>query len=262
MADAGLLPFREPFTHLQNQGQLMGPDGRRMSKSRGNVITPDSITETFGADALRIYEMFMAPFDQDIAWSAEGIQGARRFLNRVWGLFGETYAETVSAPGADDELERRLHQTIRRVSQRIEEFRFNTMVSALMEFANFLGERQREGMWRTATFQHALDLLMVLIAPAAPHIAEELWSLTGHAGSVHSQPWPAWDAELARDEIAHIAVQINGKLRAVIEASPGAGREAVEAQARAHPKVQPHLEGREVARLIYVPGKILNMVLK
>jgi leucyl-tRNA synthetase len=260
MAQEGLLPFHEPFSRLQNQGQLMGPDGRRMSKSRGNVITPDTMVETFGADALRIYEMFMAPFDQDIAWSTEGIHGARRFLNRIWTLFGETYAQSASASGKDTVLERLVHKTIRQVSERIEGFRFNTMVSALMEFTNFLNERQRLGRWHTATFHQALDQLMALLAPAAPHIADELWRLTGHSGSVHNQPWPTWEEELAREEIAQVAVQINGKLRAVIDISPDAIQEQVEALALAHPKVQRHLEGREIARVIYVPGKILNIV--
>ncbi len=261
MADAGLVPFREPFTRLMNQGQLLGPDGYRMSKSRGNVITPDAVVETYGADALRVYGMFMAPFDQDIAWNTEGIQGVYRFLNRLWNLYAETYAESAAATGIDAGLERARHQAIRRVSERIEGFRFNTMVSALMEFANLLGERHRQGAWRTATFHQALETLLVLIAPAAPHLAEELWRLTGHSGSVHEQPWPGWDAELAREETVQVAVQVNGKLRAVLEAAADAPQAEVEARAHAHPKIQAALQGRAIARTIYVPGKILNIVL-
>jgi leucyl-tRNA synthetase len=262
MADAGLLPFREPFARLLNQGQLMGLDGRRMSKSRGNVITPDEVVETHGADALRVYGLFMAPFDQDIAWSTEGIHGIYRFLNRLWSLYADTYAQSAAAQGEDEELERLLHRTIRRVSERIEGFRFNTMVSALMECANALGDRQREGRWRTAAFHRSLETLLVLIAPAAPHLAEELWQLTGHGGSVHAQPWPAWDAELARDEVAQVAVQVNGRLRAVMDAAPDLTQVEIEAQALAHPKVRPHLEGREIARTFYVPGKIFNIVVR
>jgi leucyl-tRNA synthetase len=260
LADEGLLPFREPFSSLRNQGQLLGPDGSRMSKSRGNVITPDSMVQTYGADALRIYEMFMAPFDQDIAWSTEGINGARRFLNRVWTLYGETYAASAAGSGEDLELARLLHKTIRRIDERIEGFRFNTMVSALMEFANALGERQRTNNWHTATFHQSLERFMILLAPAAPHIADELWQLTGHTGSAHQQTWPTWDADLARDETLQIPVQIDGRLRGVVELSKDAGPEEALEAALAQPRVQQHLNERRVARSIYVPGKVLNIV--
>ncbi|MEW5868739.1 MAG: leucine--tRNA ligase [Chloroflexota bacterium] len=260
IADAGLLPFREPFARLLNQGQLLGADGLRMSKSRGNVVTPDSMVETYGADALRVYEMFMAPFEQDIAWSAEGINGAWRFLKRVWTLYGELYDASQMAEGEDPELLRLVHKTIRHVGERIEGFRFNTMVSALMEFVNALTERQRNDGWKTATFHQALETLMVLLAPAAPHITDELWQLTGHSGSVHQQAWPAWSAELGRDEIVGIPVQIDGRLRAVIEVGRDAAQEEVQALALAHPKVQTSLDGRRVVKVIYAPGKALSIV--
>jgi leucyl-tRNA synthetase len=260
MADAGLVPFQEPFSRLLNQGQMMGPDGQRMSKSRGNVITPDAMVETYGGDALRLYEMFMAPFEQDIAWSKTGIQGARRFLNRLWKLYGQTYAGSGTRTETDAELERELHQTICKVGERIEGFRFNTMVSALMEFSNFLIDRQRAGAWRTAAFRQALDTLLILLAPAAPHIAEELWQQTGHKGSVHQQPWPEWDPRLAREQMLQVAVQVDGRLREVIEVQAGASEEQVRALALEQPKVQQHMQGREVERVFYVPGKILNIV--
>ncbi len=260
MADAGLVPFREPFTKLMNQGQLMGPDGQRMSKSRGNVITPDSIVETFGADALRVYELFVAPFEQDISWSTEGINGARRFLNRIWNLYKETYIESVTASGIDQDLERLLHKTIRQVSERIEGFRFNTVVSALMEFTNALYERQRTGHWRSETFNQALETLLVLLAPVAPHIAEELWELTRHSGSVLQQTWPNWDDELAREETGEIAIQVDGKLRGVIAVEADASETNVKGRAIAHPKVQPYLADREISKIFYVPGRIVNIV--
>lgn len=268
LADEGLLPFREPFARLLNQGQLMGPDGRRMSKSRGNVITPDSIVAEYGADALRIYELFMAPFEQDVEWSTEGLNGARRFLNRAWNLVGETYFESAeaggqAASGQDMELDRLRQKTIRMVSERIESFRFNTMVSTLMEYFNALAERQRDESgqaWRTASFHQALETLLVLLAPAAPYIAEELWQRTGHQGSVHQQAWPVWDEELAREETRQIPVQIDGKVREVITIPVEAGAAEVEALAMAQPKVQQHLEGREVARVRYIQGRILSVV--
>jgi leucyl-tRNA synthetase len=233
-----------------------------MSKARGNVITPDSVVEKFGADALRVYEMFMAPFDQDIAWSTEGIYGARRFLNRVWGLFGEAYWAGSTDTGEDAELEHHLHLTIHRVSQRLEEFRFNTLVSALMEFVNSLSERQQSGAWRTATFHQSLDTLLLLLAPLAPHISEELWQVTGHTGSVHQQAWPTWDAHLAREQLVQLAVQVNGKLREVIEVPQDAGQAEVEEQALSLPRVQQYLKGYQLVKVVYVPGKVLNVVVR
>lgn len=262
LADAGLVPYREPFQMLLNQGQLMGPDGQRMSKSRGNVITPDGMVETFGADALRVYELFMAPFEQDVDWSAEGISGARRFLNRIWNLYTTVYLASAGATDTDSELERRLHKTIRRVSERIEGFRFNTMVSALMEFVNFLSERQRTGAWRTASYHRALETLMILLAPCAPHIAEELWHQTRHKNSIHEQAWPTWDEQLAQDEVVEIGIQVDGKLRALTVVPTDASEAEVKEQAFSHPKVLQHLGDREVDKIFYVPGKIYNIVTK
>lgn len=259
-ADAGLVSFREPFSKLLNQGDLLGPDGSRMSKSRGNVITPDEMVEAYGADALRVHELFMAPFEQNVTWSEEGINGARRFLNRLWKLYREAYSATNSDTQVDARLERRLHVTICTVSERIEGFRFNTMVAALMEFANALTERQRAGSWHTATFHQSLETLLVLLAPVVPHLAEELWELTGHAGSVHQQDWPDWDEELAQEEGATIAVQVDGKLRHVIEVPLDADEVEARERALAQPKVQQHLKGKKVTKIFYIPGKIMNIV--
>jgi len=259
MADAGLIPFREPFAKLLNQGQMLGPDGARMSKSRGNVITPDNVVAEYGADALRLYVMFIAPFDQDIAWNTEGITGSRRFLNRVWNLYADTYFDG-QALGSDPDLQRMLHKTIRRTGERIEAFRFNTMVSGLMEFVNALLERQRGAAWHTSDFHQSLETLLLLLAPAAPHIAEELWQLTGHVGSVHRQPWPAWDPEMARDEVVQIAVQVNGKVRDVIDVSVEAEQAEVQERALASSRVCQHLEGKSIDKVFYVPGRILNIV--
>jgi leucyl-tRNA synthetase len=170
LAGEGLLSFREPFRKLLNQGQLLAPDGKRMSKSRGNVITPDSIVERFGADALRVYELFMAPFDQDVTWSGEGFGGARRFLNRIWMLYASgAFEESGKSQGRDRELESVLHKTIRDVGERIATFRLNTMVSALMEFCNELTDRYQAGnAWKSGTFHRSLVFQIILIAPPAP----------------------------------------------------------------------------------------------
>ncbi len=260
LADAGLVPFREPFKKLINQGQLQGADGARMAKSRGNVITPDSIAESYGADALRIYELFMAPFEQDVAWKIEGISGASRFLNRVWNLFGETYSAGADFKDEDQELLRRIHKTIRRAEERIEGFRFNTMVSTLMEFVNFLSERQRTESWQTATFHQALDVLLLLMAPAAPHLVEEIWALIGRQGSIHQQSWPEWDAELAQDVMISLPVQVDGRLRDVLEIPQDAEQDDIRQAALAMPRLQQALAGRNVERVVYSPGKILNFV--
>jgi leucyl-tRNA synthetase len=260
LADAGLVPFREPFQKLINQGQLLGLDGSRMAKSRGNVITPDSIVESFGADALRVYELFMAPFEQDIAWSMDGITGAWRFLQRTWTLFGDTYFQTADASGEDPDLIHLVHKTIRRVEERIEQFRFNTMVSVLMEMLNFLIDRQRSGDWRTASFHQALEVIMLLLAPAAPHLAEELWQQTGHPGSVHQQTWPTWIEELARDEMVQVPVEVNGRLRATVDAANDAAQDEIQETALSLPRIQQHLAGKRIKKLIYVPGKVLNIV--
>jgi leucyl-tRNA synthetase len=260
MADAGLIPFREPFAKLLNQGQLMGPDHRRMSKSRGNVITPDSVVEEYGADALRVYEMFMAPFEQDVSWNTDGINGARRFILKVWNLFSETYAASRDSSGIDPDLSRFMHQTVLKVSERIESFRFNTMISALMEFVNALWEIYQEGEWHTSTYYQALEILMLLLAPATPHLAEELWQLTGHEASVHEQEWPGWDEELVRAAQVETPVQVDGKVRDVLVIAVDADEAGVQAQALALPNVRAHIDGRQVDRVIYVPGRILSIV--
>ena len=262
LADEGLVHFREPFASLRNQGQLMGSDGVRMSKSRGNVITPDTIAAKFGADALRVYEMFMAPFEQDADWTQTGIQGAARFLNRIWALYQETYAKSKHSTQVDPEVERLMHQTILQVTQRIEDFRLNTMIAALMEFANFLGERWRAGRWQTATFHHALNGLLFLLAPAAPHIAEEIWHLTGHSGSIHQLSWPEASVELAADNMIELPVQVNGKLRATIWLPVNSTREQAEASAIADFKIQQLLHYGEIERVYYVPDRVINLILK
>ncbi len=260
MYDDGLVPFDEPFAKLLNQGQLMGPDGKRMSKSRGNVITPDEIVASHGADALRVYELFMAPFDQDVDWSTDGLNGARRFLNRVWKLVGDTYAGSISFREEDPKLDRLIHRTIMEITERIETLRFNTVVSGLMEFINALSDRQAKGTWRTKTFHQALEILLVLMAPIAPHISDELWVLTGHSGSVHQQSWPRFDSQMVREELVQMAVQVDGKLRDVIEVDGNMLADEVQILALEQPKVQASLAGKRVKKVIVVQRQIVNIV--
>lgn len=259
LADLGMLPFREPFAKLINQGQLHAPDGQRMSKSRGNVITPDEIVAMYGADALRVYGLFMAPFEQNVDWNTDGISGAYRFLHRVWNLYQEYYAPDAITE-EDPVLMRRLHETIRDVSERIESYRFNTMVSALMAFVNDLYTCIQVGGWRSKAFQSALEVLPLLLAPAAPHIAEALWTQTGHTYSVHQQPWPGYNPELLVAEQVEIPVQVNGRVRGVVQVPVGATQEAVYRAAAQDTALRHYLPAEEIARIVYVPGKILNIV--
>ncbi|MFN2197183.1 MAG: leucine--tRNA ligase [Anaerolineales bacterium] len=260
LADEGLLPFREPFDRLINQGQLRGLDGTRMSKTRGNVVTPDELVAAYGADALRLHVMFMAPFEYDVDWSADGLRGTYRFLSRLWDMYQQTYTPSAATAAEDPELYRALQQAIPELAERIENFRFNTMVSGLMEFANLLFERWHAGRWETRTFHHALEVFLVLLAPGAPYLTEELWRRTGHTGSIHSQPWPEYEADLAAAAVVEIPVQVDGRVRAVLEVSDQWHSEQVEAAVRTNPAVLRALDGREIARVIYVAGKIVNVV--
>lgn len=260
LADEGLLSFREPFARLVNQGQLHGIDGYRMSKSRGNVVTPDEMVAAYGADALRLHVMFMAPFENDVDWSVEGLRGTRRFLQRLWSLYAESDVPDEAFPADDQELERALHQTTQAVTERIETFRFNTMVSELMTFSNLLFDRWRAGRWRTSVFQQALTTFLLLLAPAAPYIAEELWRRGGRSGSVHSQEWPHYDQDQLQEEILEIPVQVDGKVRSVLMVSPTWQKERIETLAREDDAVQQALAGRQINRYIHVTGKIVNIV--
>lgn len=260
MYDAGLVPFREPFQQLLNQGILHGEDGYRMSKSRGNVITPDDVIAEYGADSLRVFELFMAPFDQDVRWTTQGINGAWRFLKRVWSLFAETYEQSAQASQEDPELERLLHRTLRETTERMEDLRFNTLVSGLMEFVNELNGRRHMDAWQSATYHRALDVLPILLAPIAPHIADELWLRIRGQGSVHEQEWPTWNEELARAEEVELPVQVDGKVRDVIRTPVDASETEIEERARSSETVQAHLAARQVVQVVYVPGRVLNFV--
>jgi len=248
MADAGIVDFREPFAKLRNQGMIYGADGQKMSKSRGNVVTPDDVVERYGADALRAYELFMGPFELDNAWDKDGPKGQFRFLNRVW--------EMAFAPASDDspEVLQLLHQTIRDVTQRIEDFRFNTAVAKLHELVNLLTD--------AGCSAQTLDTLLLLLAPIAPHITEELWSLRHpQGGSIHQQPWPAHDEALASVSSCAIVVQINGKVRDTVQAALDLPQEHVEELARSSERVQRFLNGSQIRKVIYVPNKLINLVI-
>lgn len=262
LEDDHLLPFAEPFSKLLNQGQLHGLDGYRMAKSRGNVITPDEMVASYSADALRLHVMFMAPFENDVDWNAEGIRGVWRFLNRVWQIYHETYTPAAASQAVHESLERATHRLVRDVTERIESFRLNTMVSTLMEFVNLLFDLWRTDAWHTRTYQHALETLLVVMAPAAPYITEELWQRTGHTGFVHASGWPVFDEEAASEDTQEMPVQVDGRLRAVIQIPVDWNSARIEQFVLAHGDIQDVLAGREVVRIIVVAGKIVNIVTK
>lgn len=260
--DAEILPFEEPFTKLANQGVVQAADGVRMSKSRGNVITPDSVVERFGADSLRAYELFMAPFDQNVSWSEEGVRGVYRWLNRVWQLvleepsFGEQSAEAIK------ETRRWTHRTLKKVTEDLRRLHFNTMISALMEFTNYLGRMREDNSVDRDSWQEAIDTLLVMLAPSAPYIAEEMFGRSGRGYSVHQQAWPDWDQELAQAETFTLVVQVNGKLRDRFEAPIEIDEATAKELALASERVSAHTDGHEIERVLFVPRRLVNIVLR
>jgi leucyl-tRNA synthetase len=261
LADAGLIDFREPFPRLRSQGILHAADGKRMSKSRGNVVTPDEVIARYGADILRIYLLFMAPFERNVTWDEEGIAGAERFLQRVWRICqSDADAETNETRKAvEKELQRATHKTIRRVTEDIEAFKFNTAVAALMEFVNTTWTH-REQHGSSPTFREATGVLIRLLAPLAPHIAEELWARQGGTFSVHHQPWPVYDPALTVDETITMIIQVDGKVRDRIVVSACVTEEEATAQAMKSERVQAYLNGNPPKKVIVVPGRLVNLV--
>lgn len=263
LRDLGLIEHGEPFLRLRNQGMILGEDGEKMSKSRGNVVNPDHLVERFGADVVRTYLMFIGPWDQGGPWNFHGIEGVNRFYQRVWGAFtNPAPAGQRIADGVEQELRRALHEAITRVSDNLEGFRFNTAVAELMTLLNAMVKAKAAGAAASPIWDEARRGMTLMLAPIAPHLAEELWSRLGNAGSVHLQRWPEADpSAMIRDEII-IAVQVNGKLRGEVTLSADADNAALLAAAKGSPNVLRHLAGMTVVREIVVPGKLVNLVVK
>jgi leucyl-tRNA synthetase len=260
--DAGLLDVDEPFKKLVHQGMILGEDGEKMSKSRGNVINPDDVVGKYGADTLRLYEMFMGPLERDKPWSTQDIEGVYRFLQRAFRVFMQDPDEdrpddpsrclvTDEEPAPEDL--KILHKTIRKVSEDIEALRFNTAVSQMMIFVNHFTRISRRP-------RRCLRPFVQLLSPFAPHLGEELWEQLGETSSLTYEPWPQFDPALAKDDLVTVAVQVLGKTRGSVEVEPGAEQAAVEALARAVPAVQNQLAGKTVRKVIFVKDKILNFV--
>ena len=239
----------EPFQKLVNQGMILGADGQKMSKSRGNVVNPDAVVEEYGADAFRLYEMFMGPLEAVKPWVMKDIIGLSRFLDRVWKTAQKPTAD-VEAPSA---LIRLTHRTIKKVTEDIEAMRFNTAISALMILSNEMAKRD-------AIYDEAWAPFLQCLAPFAPHIGEELWERRGETASIVRSPWPTFDPALCVDDEVQIVVQVNGKVRARFSASKDAAKDTLEATALGLENVQRHLEGKTVRKVIVVPNKIVNIV--
>ncbi len=252
--DLGLIDFDEPFQHLFNQGMLT-LNGAKMSKSKGNVVNPDDIIEKHGVDALRMYELFVGPPEDDAEWNDNGLEGVSRFLGRLYRFFQQHVGRTSATR---PELERLRHRFIAQLSERMETFRLNTAVSAFMEYLNALGTAANHGGIDRAT----LETLAVTLAPFAPHLGEELWSNLGHETSVFAATWPTYDKQWLKDDEVEVAVQVNGKIRTKIVISSDATEEVAVAAAKDHPDVLPWLDGKALAKAIYVPGRLVNLVVK
>ena len=259
--DMGIVDFDEPFTRLFNQG-IIGSQGEKMSKSKGNVVTPDDYVSQMGADAVRVYLMFVGPWEQGGDWNDNGIVGMSRWLNRVWRLVTADYEEKSMDAEATKECLRIMHKTIKKATQDIERFRFNTMLAALMEYTNTLSKVLEAGNIAGAQWKEAIKILLILMAPSTPHMAEELWVELGYPYSIHRQAWPAWDKELAADEEVTLVIQVNGRLRDKLTAPVDISEDEVVKTAFAQERIQGYIAGKSIAKTIYVPGKLLNIVLK
>ena len=261
--DAMLIDFNEPFAKLRHQGVVLAPDGSRMSKSRGNVIGPDEMVEAHGVDALRVYELFMGPFDQNISWNSEGIPGSRRWLVRVWNmLLGrvEQGSDPLPVDQAEPALTRWINRVIKRADEDIDALKFNTMIAYFMEFTNWLYKVYTPELAATETWKQAMEQFLFVLAPVAPHLAEEVWERWGHEYSVHQQDWPEFDESLIHEETFTLVIQVNGKVRDTIEASVALDEEGARTLALESERVQQFLNGQEVKLVKYVPGRLINVV--
>jgi leucyl-tRNA synthetase len=264
--DMGLVGIEEPFARLFNQGMITKANPatgkiEKMSKSRGNTVSPDELIERFGADTVRLYTLFIGPPEKESEWSEEGVVGAYRFLNRVHELCGRVAALPAGAPGArDTPLARLEHRTIERVSADATRFHFHTAVAALMEFQRGISDAMEAGTEAGPRLREAAGTLLKLLHPVAPHLTEEWWERFGEKGFLLETPWPDFDPDLATPPRVTLVVQVNGRVRARLDVERGAGETGVLALARADDRIRPWLEGKALVRAVFVPDRLLNLV--
>jgi len=259
--DIGVVPKEigpEPYKKRTSHGVVLAEGGEKMSKSKGNVVNPIEVVKEYGADSLRVYEMFMGPFEQSVAWSQKGIKGARNFLERIWRL-GEELKKRKKSQIKNKEIERKieiaLNKTIKKVSLDIDQLKFNTAISALMEFLNLISQNKENLSLKV--FQTFLKLL----SPFAPHLADELWSQLGFRGYASTQKWPSWNEKLIKEEKILLIVQVNGKVRDKIEVEREISQKEAQEIALASEKVKKWVEGKKIKKVIFVPGKLINFVI-
>ena len=249
----GIVPVKEPFMKLRHQGMILGTNGEKMSKSRGNVINPDDIVKKYGADSLRLYEMFMGPIDATKPWDPNGIEGAKKFLDRVWRLFTENIVPIVD--NSNESLDRIYHFTVKKVTIDYENMFFNTAISQMMIFIN--------AVYKSNSFPKLYaESFLKLLNPIAPHIAEELWSYLGHNTSIAYEPWPAYDESKTLEDEIEIPIQINGKVKATISAPINSTQEKVNELVHELSVIKDLLKDKNVIKEIYVKNKIYNIVIK
>jgi leucyl-tRNA synthetase len=262
LRDMGITKGNEPMMKLRNQGQILGPDGQRMSKSRGNVIDPDEQVRNYGADVVRAFLMFGYRWSEGGPWMTDNIQGVVRWLYRSWSLLTE---EEKSNSKASDEVQRNLsrkvHQSLKNVGNDLENFEFNTVVSALMELLNAMQDAVENGVVGSPAWDEAKDYYLRMLAPVTPHFAEELWEKNGGKYSVHQQAWPEVNEDIAKDDEITLVVQINGKLRDKITVPAGTSKAEAEKIALSSEVVQTKLDGKKAKKVIVVGSKLVNIVI-
>ena len=249
--DIGVVPTKEPYAKRTSHGMILGENGEKMSKSRGNVVNPDDIVNDYGADTMRLYEMFIGDFEKSAPWSADGIKGCSRFIERVWNLNNAV----VDGDEYTEKLEKSIHKTIKKVSSDIENLKFNTAIAALMALLN--------DVYKVGKINKAeLKTLIILLNPFAPHATEEMWELNGFDGMLNEASWPTYDEAKTVDNEIEIVVQINGKTRDKLVIPADLPREEYEVKAKELASVQANLEGKTIVKVIAVPGKLVNIVVK
>jgi leucyl-tRNA synthetase len=263
--DMGITKGPEPMLQLRNQGIILGEDSEKMSKSRGNVVAPDELVDRYGADVVRAYLMFFARWDLGAPWNSSGIEGTVRWIRRVWTLFTETVGNMPESGKASTDdlraLRRKVHQTLRQVTHDFETFEFNTIISALMELLNEMYKAREQGAVGTPEWTEAQNIYLRMLAPVAPHVAEELWTeLLGKPYSVHTQSWPDVDEVAAKEDEITLVIQVNGKVRDRIPVPAGIAEVDAKAAALASEAVQKHLQGKVPRKVIVVPGRLVNVV--
>jgi leucyl-tRNA synthetase len=256
--DLGFVSTKEPFTKLRHQGIILGEDSRKMSKSRGNVVNPDEVVKEYGADAVRLFEMFMGPLEEMKPWSTRGVEGVYRFLNRVWRLYvGEdgNLDPAVKSIELSSDLERLYHSTVKKVGEDIEALRFNTAISQMMILVNELTKTESRP-------RQVLEPFVLLLAPFAPHIAEELWQKLGHRLSLACEPWPSFDESKMQQKTVEVVFQVNGKIRAKSNVPVDIDESSLKQLAYAEQNVKHHLDGKTVVKEIIVKNKLVNFVVR